>query len=472
MTTGRDTGRIWFRWVGTIRRWSGRRRPTPTRSSRPPQAAAPEMESSTVLNGTADDIGIASVFRLLASARRTGRLHVTRPAGTATVFFDRGRIYQARSDLVTTSLGERLIAMRVLASEELRRAMDRAATSGRPLDEVLETTSGVDRVALDEAVRQHMRESVVDVLSWEVGEFTWETGRVLAADVWIDLDVSELIAEPQELEHAVAPVGAPLPTRAAPGPRAAPPPPPPMTTPSTPAAVPGPPEIHLVEDEGDSETLATRSPGGLRLAPEPAAAPAQTFAIAFVCTGNRFRSPITEAIMKSRISDVPLTTVSVGRHDARPGPALPEAMEVARELGLDLSGHRARALMPRELKSFDLVLGFERAHVAEAIRLGAAPRDRAFTIMELADLLSEIGPIRATDPIERARLAVTRANDHRRLVRRYGTAVDLVDPIGQTIGAYRNSAAQIARLTDRLIAGLFGTATEDNRSPAPFWRGA
>ncbi|MEA2488192.1 MAG: low molecular weight protein-tyrosine phosphatase, partial [Actinomycetota bacterium] len=187
---------------------------------------------------------------------------------------------------------------------------------------------------------------------------------------------------------------------------------------------------------------------------------------------NRFRSPITEAMIRSRVHDVPLTIVSVGRHDARPGPALPEAMEVARELGLDLADHRARALVPRELKGFDLVLGFERSHVAEAIRLGGAPRDRAFTIMEFADLLSEIGPIRSTDPIERARLAVARAHDHRRLVRRYGTAVDLMDPIGQTIGAYRNSAAQIARLMERLVAGLFGDETAQRTSPTPFWRGA
>jgi protein-tyrosine phosphatase len=210
--------------------------------------------------------------------------------------------------------------------------------------------------------------------------------------------------------------------------------------------------------------------------PEPASAAQEAFSIAFVCTGNRFRSPITEAMIRSRVLDVPLTTVSVGRNDARPGPALPEAMEVAHELGLDLAGHRARALVPRELKGFDLVLGFERAHVAEAIRLGGAPRDRAFTLMEFADLLSEIGPIRSTDPLERARLAVTRAHDHRRLVRKYGMAVDLMDPIGQTIGAYRNSAAQIGRLMDRLIAGLFGKQPASQHaqgaSSTPFWQGA
>ncbi|MFN2595260.1 MAG: DUF4388 domain-containing protein [Actinomycetota bacterium] len=90
--------------------------------------------SSAVLTGTADDIGMASVFKLLATARRTGRLDVVRPAGSATAFFDRGRIYHAHSDLVPTTLGERLVEMGALGAEELRRAKDRSVTTGRDLD--------------------------------------------------------------------------------------------------------------------------------------------------------------------------------------------------------------------------------------------------------------------------------------------------------------------------------------------------
>ncbi|MEA2476656.1 MAG: hypothetical protein QOC87_855, partial [Actinomycetota bacterium] len=98
-----------------------------------------------MLTGTADDIGMASVFKLLSTARRTGRLEVVRPAGSATVFFDRGRIYHAHSDLITIPLGERLVEMGALGAEELRRAKDRSATTGRALEEVLQTGSGVDK---------------------------------------------------------------------------------------------------------------------------------------------------------------------------------------------------------------------------------------------------------------------------------------------------------------------------------------
>lgn len=239
-------------------------------------------------------------------------------------------------------------------------------------------------------------------------------------------------------------------------------------------ASPAPADARLTsvpEERASSEQSVEGKGAGLTLAP-PLRAPDETFSIAFVCTGNRFRSPITEALLHARAPEAPLTLVSVGREDARPGPALPEAIEVARELGVDLANHRARSLTPRELKGFDLVLGFERGHVAEAVRVGGAPRDRSFTLMEFTDLLTEIGPIRTDDPIERAKVAVRRAHDHRRLVRRHGIAVDLVDPIGQTIGAYRNSAAQIARLVDRLVAGLFGEASPRATSPTPFWRGA
>ncbi|MFN2595259.1 MAG: hypothetical protein ABR579_10270 [Actinomycetota bacterium] len=340
---------------------------------------------------------------------------------------------------------------------------------------MLQTGTGVDKSALAAAVRAQMKAAALDIVTWEVGEFSWESGRVVAADTWVDLDVAELIADTIETEPALVHASA-----------APPPPPPPLPATATASSttieapvVPAQAEIHLapipiedIEAPAPADAIQESATGGLRLAPELAPVEGQTFSIALVCTGNRFRSPITQAMLSARTIDCPLAIVSVGRPDARPGAALPEALEVARELGLDLSEHRARALTQRELKGFDLVLGFERTHVAEAIRFGGAPRDRAFTIMEFADLLSEIGPIRTNDPLERARVAVSRSNDHRRLVRKYGAAVDLVDPIGQTIGAYRNSAAQITRLVDRLVAGLFGVGVVKQTSPTPFWRGA
>src|SRR5436190_16149246 len=127
------------------------------------------------------------------------------------------------------------------------------------------------------------------------------------------------------------------------------------------------------------------------------------FEVAFVCTGNRFRSPLAAAAFASQVA-VPVTTVSAGLLGLGPVPALPEAVELARSFGLDLASHRARDLSVVDLEPFDLVLGFERSHVQAAVVDASALIERTFTLPELVLLLEEI-PERATPaaPVIRGR---------------------------------------------------------------------
>ena len=86
-------------------------------------------------------------------------------------------------------------------------------------------------------------------------------------------------------------------------------------------------------------------------------------------------------------------------------------MEIARELGLDLSEHRARGLAQVDLSRADLVLGFERRHIKSSVVESGAPREVSFTLPELVGLLGRIpGPPLPSDPAERARVRVRQAH--------------------------------------------------------------
>lgn len=113
----------------------------------------------------------------------------------------------------------------------------------------------------------------------------------------------------------------------------------------------------------------------------------------FVCTGNTCRSPMAEAIARSRALelDIPVEVRSAGVAALAGSPASPGAVRAAREAKLDLTAHVA-TLLDAELASWaEVVLVMSRAHLATLERLGAG--DRSF-------LLSDYPPTSTRTPSE------------------------------------------------------------------------
>jgi protein-tyrosine-phosphatase len=84
--------------------------------------------------------------------------------------------------------------------------------------------------------------------------------------------------------------------------------------------------------------------------------------ILFVCTGNICRSPMAEGLMRERLGQEggPDISVSSAGIFANPGNAPdPFAVHVAREAGIDISGHRARVVNNHNLRWADVVLVME-----------------------------------------------------------------------------------------------------------------
>ena len=105
--------------------------------------------------------------------------------------------------------------------------------------------------------------------------------------------------------------------------------------------------------------------------PDPETQP--TRSVLFVCTGNTCRSPLAEALCKRRLADrlgVPVDELptrgfvirSAGVMAAAGDPASPEADEVAREYGADLSAHRSRPVDPELLAEATDVVAMTAAH--------------------------------------------------------------------------------------------------------------
>jgi protein-tyrosine phosphatase len=183
---------------------------------------------------------------------------------------------------------------------------------------------------------------------------------------------------------------------------------------------------------------------------------ADTFRIAVICTGNRFRSPLVEHVLRRETQGLPVEIESFGLLDLRSAPVLPELEEHAAAAGVDVSGHRSRRLPADSLSDADLVVGFERDHVAHAVVRAKSQLERTFTLPELVGLLEEMpAPRGSGNVIADARASVARAAAQRVDPRR-GRVPEIQDPLGQTPAVVADIAADVSALSVRLAAALFG----------------
>ncbi|MEP7133558.1 MAG: hypothetical protein ABI904_01375 [Chloroflexota bacterium] len=85
--------------------------------------------------------------------------------------------------------------------------------------------------------------------------------------------------------------------------------------------------------------------------------------VLFVCTANRFRSPLAAAIfsevLNSHKEPGDWTVASAGTWTTPGQPVLSQVHEVAQRMGYDLSGHRSMLVDRQLLSEYDLVMVME-----------------------------------------------------------------------------------------------------------------
>jgi protein-tyrosine phosphatase len=402
-----------------------------------------------MLQGTIGDQRLDDVFRLLALSDKTGRLQVRRPGSTGEVMFAAGDVCEAHSNAFVEPLGQRLVGEGRISREDVRIALDRQANDRRRMGELLVEMGVINLDDVLISLENQIIDIAVDLLEWETGEFVWSPLGELHLDLPVAIPVDRIInkfarraddlemakratsASDPRLEEAVGVAEARVQHAAASG--------------GDPVAAP------VAGVAAAQETaLSARPPE------ESSPDPAVLFDVVVVCTGNQFRSPIVEGLLRSSAHRLPIRVSSVGTANLGPARALPQAIELASEFGVDLSAHRARALRNIDLSDADLVLGFEGSHVAEAVVEAKAAVARTFTLVELVELLPQIELPDEANLVDRARQVVARAHEARPNSGMPAADLQIRDPLGRSPRVYRETAARLRDLSRRLLEGLFG----------------
>ena len=135
--------------------------------------------------------------------------------------------------------------------------------------------------------------------------------------------------------------------------------------------------------------------------------------ILFICTGNVCRSPMAEALFRRATAgrgDFRVLSAGLGAMDGQP--PTQHSVTAMRELGVDISAQRSRALTANLLQQADYVFGMTHGHVDTIGLLYPAAAEKTFLLREFDESL---------DPFEK----------------------DISDPIGSPFDVYVNCRKQI-----------------------------
>jgi RpiB/LacA/LacB family sugar-phosphate isomerase len=135
--------------------------------------------------------------------------------------------------------------------------------------------------------------------------------------------------------------------------------------------------------------------------------------ILFICTGNVCRSPMAEALFRRATAgrgDFRVLSAGLGAVDGQP--PTQHSVAAMRELGVDISAQRSRALTANLLQQADYIFGMTHSHVDTIGLLYPAAAEKTFLLREFDD---------SPDPFEK----------------------DISDPIGSPYDVYVNCRKQI-----------------------------
>lgn len=188
-----------------------------------------------------------------------------------------------------------------------------------------------------------------------------------------------------------------------------------------------------------------------------------------VCTGNICRSPMAEALLRTRLGSLDVHVRSAGTRALIGQPMPKRAQRVAVAHGAskaDAAAHRAQWLLDPVLEDVDLVIGMSRRHLIASVELAPQMLRQTFTAREFDRLtagLTDAEIIAAADaggdaPRGRIVAALELVAARRGVVPAPPPEeYDIVDPYKRSRRVYRASAAQLVPAIDA-VARVLRTA--------------
>ncbi|GGT30144.1 low molecular weight phosphatase family protein [Streptomyces kurssanovii] len=179
------------------------------------------------------------------------------------------------------------------------------------------------------------------------------------------------------------------------------------------------------------------------------------FRVLVVCTGNLYRSPLAECLLRHRLLEH-RQVIHLSSAGTRAVADMPMAAAVASFLlgrGVQPCGTGSRRLTKEMVENADLVLGAATEHREAAVRLSPVRAlSRAFTLHEFARLVRREDAAGVVDPAARFATLVQGAAARRGSVSTRTGDVDVNDPLGAPPPQVHECLVRIAEVVERIAA--------------------
>ncbi|MDH3999489.1 MAG: response regulator [Desulfuromonadales bacterium] len=130
------------------------------------------------LVGNLEDLGLGEILQIVSLSRKSGVLELSSVGRDGRVIFHDGQVIRATSTTFPENLGDLVVRDGLADLSTLKKAvaLQHESPEERRIGDILVSDFGVEREALESAVREQVERIVYSFFSWDEGSFSFELG--------------------------------------------------------------------------------------------------------------------------------------------------------------------------------------------------------------------------------------------------------------------------------------------------------